>query len=465
MSNSAVLRVNPGSRSRRAVLGTLGTGLGAAALVACAGPGAPGQTSQAQPGADLPAASVAFWHWGTLGADNYQPTFQQVSDQFMQQYPRIKVENQMPTGYWDKMVVALASDTPPDVYLINSVRARQWFNQGTTRDVTPYINKDKAAAANLKEVTKVFTDYYTVEGKLTGIPWNYSTIATVFNLEHLKEVGLTPPAQLGERWDWNMALDYAQKLTKKGASPPRWGMLMESGNETGWYNFVAANGGAMFDQTGKATINSPAAQEATQWMVDAVLKHQYSPTRQELTAIAASNQKIAGMQQGRLSITTNGDWNFKPLSDPGVPISWDVAAIPRSPRTKKTASIANLRGLVVTPGSKVPEQSWALVAYTLRKEIQELIPPQLQEVPAREDVALSLYTDPQKAGPPANRKALADAIKAVVPLPAHDLAPTTDLSVVWDKWRNDMWDGTVTVQEGLRQMQDELQKVVDQYRK
>ena len=87
---------------------------------------------------------MAFWHWGTLGADNYQPTFQQVSDQFMQ-HPRIKVENQMPS-YWDKMVVALASDTPPDVYLINSVRARQWFNQGTTRDVTPYITKDKVAA-------------------------------------------------------------------------------------------------------------------------------------------------------------------------------------------------------------------------------------------------------------------------------------------------------------------------------
>ena len=37
--------------------------------------------------------------------------------------------------------------------------------------------------------------------------------------------------------------------------------------------------------------------------------------------------------------------------------------------------------------------------------------------------------------------------------------------MVWDKWRNDMWDGTVTVQEGLRQMQEELQKVVDQYRR
>ena len=56
------------------------------------------------------------------------------------------------------------------------------------------------------------------------------------------------------------------------------------------------------------------------------------------------------------------------LLDPAVPISWDVAAIP-APRTKKTASIANL-DLVVTPGCKVPEQAWALVAYTLRKEIQ-----------------------------------------------------------------------------------------------
>ena len=140
MSDSAVLRVSAGSRSRRAVLGALGTGLGAA-LAACAGPGA--WARPPRPGADLPG------HGGLLalghpGRRQLPATFQQVSDQFMQQHPRIKVENQMPTGYWDKMVVALASDTPPDVYLINSVRARQWFSQGTTRDVTPYITKDKA---------------------------------------------------------------------------------------------------------------------------------------------------------------------------------------------------------------------------------------------------------------------------------------------------------------------------------
>jgi multiple sugar transport system substrate-binding protein len=448
--------------SRRAILRGVSGTLAVGALAAC---NPPAQPREGGGSAELPAATVSFWHWGTLGADNYQPTFQQVSDSFMQQYPKVKVENQMPSDYWNKMVVALASDTPPDVFLMNSPRARQWFNQGTVRDVTPYINKDKTTANNLKSVIKVFTDYYTVQGKLTGTPWNYSTIATVFNLDHLREAGLTLPAQLGDRWDWNLAYEYAQKLTRKGSSPPRWGMLMESSNETGWYNFVVANGGMMFDQDGKVVINSPAAQEATQWMVDAVNKHQYSPTRQELTALAASNQKISGMQQGHLSITFNGDWNFKPLSDPTIPLNWDVAAIPRSPRTKKTASIGNLRGLVVTPGSKVPEQAWALVSFTLRREIQELIPPMLQEVPAREDVALELYANPEKAGPPPNRKALADAIKAVTPLPAHDYAPATDLGPIWDKWRNDMWDGKVTVQEGLRQMQEELQAMVDQHRR
>jgi multiple sugar transport system substrate-binding protein len=438
--------------------------LAGAAAIACGGPGA--SQTEARPGADLPAATVNFWHWGTLGADNYMPTFQEVSDKFMAASPKIKMENQMPSDYDNKLVVGLASDTAPDVFLQRGPNARQWFNAGTTRDVAAFISKDKATAGELKNVIKVFTDYYTVNGKLIGIPWNYSTIATVFNLDHLREAGLTLPAQLGDRWDWNMALEYAQKMTKKGASPPRWGLHADPGGETCWYNWIAANGAAFFDQTGaKVTIGSPAAQEATQWLVDMVNKHQLSPSRQELTTIAPSNQKIVGMQQGRLSITFNGDWNFKPLAETSSGLNWDVSYIPRAPRTKKTASSGNLRGLVVSQATKVPEQAWAFVGFTLRKEIQELIPPRMQEVPAREDVALALYADPTKAGPPPNRKALADAIKAVIPLPWHDHAPRAEWNPIISKWVNDMWDNKATVQDGLRQMQDELQKVIDQYRR
>src|SRR5919199_1100923 len=447
-----------GATRRRLIATALG-GFGAVALAAC---GQPAATEPAGGSKDLPPAAVNFWHWGTVGADNYQDTFAEIAKRFTQASPKIKVETLMPPDYWNKMVAVLASDTPPDAFLINSTRNRQWFNQGTIKDVQNYLNKDKAAAADIKEVNKVFTDWYTVQGKLVGTPWDYSTIATVFNLDHLKAENLAPPAQLGDKWDWNLATEYAQKLTKKNASPRGWGFPAVASTETGWMNYVTANGGAMFSQDGKCTINSPQAQEATKFCVDLIQKSGYSPTRQQLSDLGGV---IKGMQTGQLSITTNGDWNFKPLSDPSIPLSWDVSYMPRAPRTKKTASMANLRGISLTPGTKVPDQTWAFMAYTVRKEIQNLIPTMIQEVPARLDSALEVYADPQKAGPPPNRKALADSIKAISPLPAHDYAPITNLSDAWTPIMNDMWDGKVTVEEGLRRMQEEVQKVVDQFRR
>ena len=90
---------------------------------------------------------------------------------------------------------------------------------------------------------------------------------------------------------------------------------MGSGNETGWYNFVAANGGAMFDQTGKRPSTPPRPRKPPSgWWTPSSSISTRPPAR--AAAIAASNQKIAGMRQGRLSITTNGDWNFKPSPAP-----------------------------------------------------------------------------------------------------------------------------------------------------
>jgi multiple sugar transport system substrate-binding protein len=447
--------------TRRALLAA---GSAGGLLAAACGPAGPSGDSGAGKAADLKPATIAFWHWGGIGStvNNYHPGFLDVAERFMKLQPAVKVQVDSPPSYWDKMVVALASDTPPDVFLINSVRNRDWAAHGTIREVSSYLSKDKAAANELKQVIKVFTDWYTVQGKLYGLPWNYSTIATVFNLAHLREANLQPPAQLGDRWDWNLATEYAQKLTKK-ASPMRWGFQANPSIETGWYNYVVADGGAMFDENRtRCTINSPAAQQATQFLVDLEQKSQWSPTRQELSDAGGV---IKAMQNGVVSVTTNGDWNFKPLSDPTIPLEWDVSFIAKSPRTKKTASIANLRGLALTSGSKAPDQTFAFMAFTLRKEIHDLIPAVWQEVPARLDSALEIYADPQKAGPPANRKALADSIRNVTPYPAHDYAPITELSKAWDPVLNDIWDGKVAVNEGLRRMQEDVQKVLDQYRR
>src|SRR5438067_414721 len=132
--------LRPSRPTRRRVL-SIGLLAGGAAMLAACGQSNAGATAGGAP--NLPPATVNFWHWGTVGADNYQDTFADVAKRFTQASEKIKVETLMPPDYWNKMVAALASDTPPDAFLINSVRNRQWFNQGTIKDVQSYVNKDK----------------------------------------------------------------------------------------------------------------------------------------------------------------------------------------------------------------------------------------------------------------------------------------------------------------------------------
>jgi hypothetical protein len=105
------------------------------------------------------------------------------------------------------------------------------------------------------------------------------------------------------------------------------------------------------------------------------------------------------------------------------------------------------------------------MAFTLRREVHDLIAPVWSEVPARLDSALERYADAEQAGKPANRKALADSIRNVTPYPAHDHAPITEITKAWDPLLNEMWDGAATVNEGLRRMQEDVQKALDQYRR
>jgi multiple sugar transport system substrate-binding protein len=445
--------------TRRSILEAIPL-LGGTVLAACRQAGAPGTTGEQQ--AALKPGTVLYWHWGGIqvATNNYHPSFVSYSEKFMQKFPNVKVEVDSPAGYWDKIPASIAAGNPPDVFFMNSVNNRPYFNQGAIKDLTPLATKDRTWARDQQQMLKSFVDWYTLRGKLHGVPFDYSTIANAYNLAHLREVGLTPPSQLGDRWDWNMLADYATRLTRReGGEVVRWGFLALNSIEVGWYNFVTANGGAMWDQDGRrCTLASPQAIEATQFLVDLIYKSQVSPNREQ--ANQAGNN-VTGLINNKYSMTTNGDWNFKPLSQ-AQGLEWDVTFIPKSPRTGKTGSMANLRGLVMTEQSKVVEQAWAWMTFLGSKEIQDQVAVDFAEVPARTDSALEVYTNPDRAGPPPGRRNLRESILATLPIPAHEIIPWTQFTPLFTGPLNDIWDGKVGVAEGLRMAQENIQKASDE---
>ncbi len=429
---------------------------GAAALAACGQAQSTG-TQPSTAGGGAPKGTVEFWQWGVVYVDG----FDTLTKEFNAKSNGITI-NFVPAvtdGYWDKLTAAMSANTGPDVYLMNT-NARTWATKGLMRPLDDLIKKDKTAAEENQATIKSFRDWYDVGGKQMGWPWDYSTIVTAYNVAHLREAGLKPPSELGEKWDWNTFKDYAQKLTRTNAQPPRWGAYAEPGYETGWLNFVRANGGDYFsDDRKKCILGQPPAIEAVEYISSFVTKDKTAPTRQELGNIQGGI--LTAFTNGQVSIGTFGDWRFTDFKKAGSGLEWDVAPVPF--KNGKTGSSANFRGMVINPQSKVVEAAFEWLKFALSRAVQDRVPLLFNEVPARLDSAQDVYANPEKAGPPAGRSTLKASILATKALPALDKIAPADFHNISTPIINDIWDSKIAVKDGLISAQDQINALIQQY--
>lgn len=433
-------------RSRRAlVMSGVGVGATGAMVLSACGPagGTPPATSKAN-------GTPEFWQWGSL----YNDGFQALVDEFNAKQTGVTVTF-LPGAtqdYWNKLTAALAGSVGPDLFLMNGVNALAWASRKQVRDLSDLRARDKAAGADLQAVVKAFTEFYQSGGKLMGWPWDFSASVTAFNVGHMQEAGLKPPGELGDGWDWTAMLEYGQKLTKPGGQ--RWGVFSNRSIETGWLNYVVGHGGAFLTPDRKqCVIASPPAIEATQFLVDLIVKQRVAPSNDELTAVAGS---VDGFITGKISIGTYGDWTFSDFIKRSQGAQWDVTFIAKSPRLKKTGNMTNFRGLVMNPATKQVDASWEFMKYLLTKPVQDRVPSLFNECPARQDSADEVYANADKVGPPPGRARLKESIRATQPLPTHDVVTWTDMVAVFNPVLNDIFDGKVAVKDGLTKMQDEV---------
>ncbi|MCY4436937.1 MAG: extracellular solute-binding protein [Chloroflexi bacterium] len=460
--------------SRRTLLGGAALSGAGVLLAACgmqAGPSGDGEEmaqgdAPAKEEAKAPAAEgatpVLFWQWGIT----YVPGFEALVGEYngLQQEVALTVEKP-PGGYWDAVLAALAAQTGPDIFLINGVNIKSWIDGGrVVGDLSQFFAADQQATEDLGAVLPSFVDWYSTDGKASGTPWDYSTSNTQYNEEHVVAAGLTPPAELGDGWDWDAMQEYAEKLTQRdGENITRYGQGHLHGIETGWGNYIQMNGGSVLneDRT-RCTIASEEAIDAVQFCVDLVQKHRVAPTRDEYTAMREGGlHPSALMISGLVSIFSAGDWYWNRYKD-HPDLDWDVTFLPKAPTTGQTGNNSNFRGTVMNPQTSVPDAAWKWLAHSLTKPVQDSIVANFNEVPARLDSALELYTSTEKSGPPASRAQLEDSLRATISLPTHDV-------VTWQQMireginpsMNPIFDNEIGVAEGLRQAQDQINALFD----
>ena len=443
---------SPLALTRRRLLGVaLATG-GVAALAACGR-----ETAPVQPAVPSKlAGSVEFWHWGV----SYVDGFDKLTAEFAEKHGGAKVNRSMPDDVDNKIKITIAAGSgAPDVYLMRGNNFKQWAHDGLAIDVGSFIGKDKVAAADAKTTHKVAYDYYFLDGKQLGLPWDLSTISVAYSLDAIERAGLKPPAEMGAQWDWNAFLDYAKRLTP--GTGQKYGVDANSGIETGWYNWAVANGGRVWSDDFKTcTINAPQVVEAVEQYMSVADKLQASPPRDWLVEQTKPLPHAAyRLANGIVSMQTAGDWFFG-WYDKVTNFRWDAAPVPLSPKTKKTGSVANLRGVSMSPAAQNRDLGWAWMAYMITRDVQDRVPALMGEVPARTDSIEQVYLNPAKMPSPKSRKLLKAALDATVPLPAHPTIPWGDVTKITNL--DDVYDGKRSAREALAEMQQKLTAMIGQ---
>jgi multiple sugar transport system substrate-binding protein len=427
--------------TRRRFLTGPGALAAGAALAACGRGAAPEGGPPA--GGVLTPATLDVWLWWKDPVESLQ----QMGERFAQKVPGSKVNVDAPAAYWDKLTSALAGNAGPDLFFMNNVNYWAWANRGLLVDLDRLVAGDAEMRRNLDASWKDAVTYYKFRGKNYGLPYLYTTVVLYYNAELLKAANLKPPAEAGDAFDWNGARDYAQQLTRReGGEVKTWGIMSSEGIETGWLNFVRANGGDFLDQDHqRCIVDQPAAQEAWQYLVDLRVKDRLSPDAPALQAMSSQNLFI----NGKLALWPGGSWQMKTLNALQGGLQYDIALLPAAPKTRRRGGTTNIVGVVLNKDGKSRDLSWALLTHFLSKDSQDVIARADVLAPVRNDSA-ELYYDP-KLGPP-NRKAALGMQRWTTPLPAHERVSWTEMLAPVNEWQPKILDGSSPVKDGLTQM-------------
>jgi len=331
-----------------------------------------GQNSSGGAGGKNQNVELSFWIF-----DN-PPMVEQTKkllEEFQSANPNIKVDLQVfPNNqYNDKLLVALGTETGPDVLLASD------------RTMPALIGKKVLAPAipesfGFKNLDEMKADWIegslaglSQDGQLYGIPMEFNTFALFINTKAFKDAGLDPEKDAPKTWD--ELAEVAKKLTIREN-----GKLVRAGFGFPMFNggwdlllmdpMVRQLGGAFIEDYGtEAYYNSPQVNQVFQTWYDLYFVHQVNEVGFGTSSTASPNQSFI---DGQVAIWISGPWATPQIVE-GTPAygNFAVAPLPQYNPDKPVTMLYSWNW-AVNSATKHPEDSWALVNFLSGKQTQWL---------------------------------------------------------------------------------------------
>ncbi len=318
---------------------------------------------------------------GWQSSPNEGKLLDKVIREFEAKNPTIKVKKEVINSqYVDVIRTRLIGEVAPDVFYLEAFEAPTLIKSGVLEPLNSYIKP----AFKLNDFEPNLLNAFKRDGKVYGIPKDFSTLALFYNSTALKNAGIAQPPKT-----WAELRTAAKKLTidkNKDGKIDQYGMGIAPELPRQAF-MVQAFGGKLVDQNNNAAFASPNGLQGLQLVID-----QYRRDRSAAQASdVGANSNSEAFGQGRVAMSIDGAWAVPYLKETFPKLKFQTAEIPRINNRKGT--MIYTVAYVMNRQSKQKDAAWKLIQFLTNESGMKTWANQGVALPSRRSVLAGLKYD------------------------------------------------------------------------
>jgi len=311
----------------------------------------------------------AGWSAGPTELKNYET----IIKRFMEENPDIVVKYEVITQMFHENILAsFGAGVAPDVFYVDSSWAPVFIDKGALYPVS-----DIASPEFINQFYEFLLEPFKgKDGKLYGLPKDWSMLALFWNKRLFEKAGLSRPPDT-----WEELEEFAKIIADKTGKP---GLAVYLGGFNRYVPVALSNGAPKpwFEKPEDAVwFDNPVVKETLAWYVNLYLKGKIEREKEGLTPYVVAPADVGagwlgdafGKQEVAMVISCN--WMIPFLADqfPDFKFEedWSIAPVPRGKAGRATMAYTVILG--INSRSEHPEAAWKFVEYLLGKEGQEFL--------------------------------------------------------------------------------------------
>jgi len=406
-------------------------------------------------GSTSEVVQLQIWHHLTASDGE---VFNALLDKFNATHKNIRIEyrtmpdEELPT----KIAAAVATGNPPDIGFRMMADITRWYNDGAVLALDDVM---KASGLNMKDFLPESLATATYKGKLIMVPMDASPHGMLINVKHAKEAGLDitkPPTDVASLLKWATAMTKTSngQITRSGL------LLTGSGVAPNvLFGILAQEWGAKRindDQTQVTFLETNAPKRAAQWILDAFDKNKIS------SRDVSDRYKSFG--QGVGSIFFTGPWTLNGYINTNGLEFMTV----KNPVVGDTfTTLVDLAGLCIFKQDDPKRTKAAAEAVKWLSDNSMFWVTKGRGIPLRQSILNN--ADYKGTGIPWKyRQAFSNSVKGgfsdEIPFPIggeFSYYASGDMPVA--KAMDPVWAGTRSIDDGLAQLAQDWQRILDRY--